>query len=218
MEYHRRNSLRLKGYDYSETGEYFVTLCTANRRQIFGEIDGGLMQLSVIGKIVDECWWKIPGHFAYTSLPAFQIMPNHVHGIIHIRPCRGVPLNAPTRNLVTGPTGSTFSAISPRKGTLAVIVRTFKAAVMSEARRCGMYLGSSLWQRSFYDHIIRDDREHFFIERYITPNPLMWDLDRNNPTTGRRTGDELRKELCEKYGLDAYTAERVLERFAASSG
>jgi putative transposase len=217
MEYHRRDSLRLKGYDYSEPGEYFITICTADRRQIFGEIDGGRLRLSVLGKIVDECWRKIPEHFAHTSLPAFQIMPNHMHGIIHIGPCRGVQLNAPTENLVAGPTGDMFSAISPGKGTLGVIVRTFKAAVMSEARRGGRYLGHSLWQRSFYDRIIRDDREHFLVEQYITLNPLFWHLDRNNPGACDRTADELRKELRQEYRLDEYTVEGMLEHLMAQA-
>jgi REP element-mobilizing transposase RayT len=81
---HDRKSIRLKKYDYSSPGEYFITICTHNRECILGEIVGDKMQLSLIGKVVQECWEKIPRHFSNVETDAFIIMPNHVHGIIII--------------------------------------------------------------------------------------------------------------------------------------
>jgi len=81
----RRNSLRLKSCDYSQAGEYFITICTAHRRCILGEVVNGKIRVSEIGKIVDECWREIPEHFPSVKVGAFQIMPNHVHGIITIK-------------------------------------------------------------------------------------------------------------------------------------
>ena len=81
----RRNSLRLKGYDYSQPGEYFATICTKHRACILGKVRDGKMRLSEIGVIVDSCWQQIPEHFLNTRVGVFQVMPNHVHGIIEIK-------------------------------------------------------------------------------------------------------------------------------------
>lgn len=150
--------------------------------RIFGNVVTGKMQLSETGSIVESCWRKIPDHFQGMKVDVFQIMPNHVHGIIEIREQRqgikdntrrGVQLNAPTRN--------NFSRISPGKGTLGVVVRTFKAAVMTELRKSGKHPEGSIWQRSFHGHIIRDDIDHFFVEQYIELNPIRWEIDSKNP-------------------------------------
>ena len=85
MKRYNRQSIRLKGFDYSRPGEYFVTMVTAHRRWVFGEVVGGQMQLSEIGRIVESCWREIPEHFENTCVDVFQIMPTHVHGIVEIR-------------------------------------------------------------------------------------------------------------------------------------
>ena len=202
---YRRNSLRLKGYDYSQVGGYFVTICAAGRRCIFGEVVEGRIRLSEIGRIVELCWRNISTHFPNTKVDTFQIMPNHVHGIVKIKEhsCRGVQLNAPT--------GNHFSGISPRKNTLGVIIRTFKGAVTSEVRKTRKAHVESIWQRSFYDHIIRDDVDHFFVERYIELNPIMWELDADNPKIREVSIQALRNTLREKYGLDGSPLERAIE-------
>ncbi|HET6273893.1 MAG TPA: transposase [Bacteroidota bacterium] len=201
----RRNSLRLSGYDYSRPGGYFVTICTAGRRCILGKVVDGKVELSHVGKIVESCWRQISDHFPGIRVSVFQIMPNHVHGIIEIKEDarRGVQLNAPT--------GNRFSKISPKKGTLGVIVRTFKAAVLTGLRKAGKSTGDSIWQRSFYDHIIRDDVDHFFVNRYIELNPLLWYMDSDNPEIRDVSFEQLRDTLSQKYGLDGFALGRLIE-------
>ena len=213
----RRNSLRLKGFDYSQPGDYFATICTRHRECIFGRIEGGKVELSEAGEIVDSCWKKIPAHFVNTRVDTYQVMPNHVHGIIEVTEkgcprqaneikegrCRGVQLNAPT--------GNGLSNVSPGKGTLSVIVRTFKAAVVTELRASGRFPAMSIWQRSFHDHIIRDDIDHFFVNQYIELNPIMWELDADNPQARKMPIEDLKKVLQEEHGLNGPVLERVIE-------
>jgi REP element-mobilizing transposase RayT len=117
---HHRKSIRLKEYDYSQPGEYFVTICTHSHECVLGKIIHGEMRLNEIGKIVEKCWKEIPIHFPNTELDEFVVMPNHIHGIIVLRDySRDVQLNVPTR-------------LSPRRWTLSVIIRTYKAAVTTE--------------------------------------------------------------------------------------
>ena len=169
-------SIRLKGYDYAQPGAYFVTICTNNRCCIFGDIADGVMQLSEMGKIVDVCWRETPLHFPNTRVDVFQIMPNHVHGIVEIGEKRvevrhAVPLQKYN--------GEKFG--KPRPGTVSTILRSFKAAVTIEVHKLNLFLDESLWQSRFYDHIIRDDKDFFFIEQYIRLNPLLWYLDTDDP-------------------------------------
>lgn len=130
METRRRNSLRLKGYDYSEVGECFVTICTADRTCILGEVVTGEMRLSGTGKIVESCWRKIPDHFPNTKLGAFQIMPNHVHGIIIIKDRPVGAQHAQTgigRGEVTSPSTTKGDETSPlRKVALGNVIAYFK--------------------------------------------------------------------------------------------
>ena len=163
-ERHHRRSIRLRGYDYAQPGAYFVTICTRNK-ELFFEDDG-------IRIIAERCWLAIPKHFPYVQLDAWVVMPNHVHGVLWIVR-RGVQLNAPTRG------------ISPRRGTLSVVVRTYKAAVTTQCRRDGYgYFG---WQRNYYEHIVRNEEELNRIREYIFNNPLRWHLDRENP---ERVGED----------------------------
>jgi REP element-mobilizing transposase RayT len=149
-------------------GEYFVTICTYERKCIFGEIVDGEMQLSEIGNIARQSWEKIPIHFPNIELDEFIIMPNHLHGIIIINDysCRDVQLNVPT-------------GISPKQGTLSVIIRTFKAAVTTECRRNNYF--EFRWQSRFFEHIIRDDKSRNTIRDYIMNNALQWSFDHDNP-------------------------------------
>jgi REP element-mobilizing transposase RayT len=117
-------------------------------------------QLSEIGKIVDACWWAIPSHFPNAELGAFQIMPNHVHAIIEIKenPCGGL--------INQTPTGDQWILMKDPAITLGKIVRSFKARSTRLIHKSGNVDFS--WQRSFYDHIIRSNIDHFFIHQYIT--------------------------------------------------
>ena len=168
---HRR-SIRLQGYDYSQSGAYFVTMVTFRRECLFGEIQNERMRLSDMGQIADENWRAIPEHFPQVELGAYMVMPNHVHGIIIIQPV-GAQYIAP---LQTQP-----PHVKP--GSVGSIIRTYKAAV---TRRIQKELnGGNIWQRNYYEHIIRNDEEHNRIHLYIESNIDNWEDDDENP--GKRS-------------------------------
>jgi len=174
-EKHHRRSIRLKEYDYSHPGGYFVSICMKDMKCILGKIQSGKMRLSRIGRIIIQCWEEIPNHFNSVKLDVFVVMPNHFHGIVHITDdCRGVQLNAPTKSAP-----NLYSSISPRRKTLSVVIRTFKAAVTTHCRKSRIH--SSLWQRNYYEHVVRNENELNRIREYILYNPLQWQFDRENP-------------------------------------
>ena len=172
---HRRKSIRLQEYDYASTGAYFVTICTHDKKCLFGEVIDEKMIQSPIGEIAESCWQEIPQHFEHVDLDYFVIMPNHIHGILFFSDhddCRGVQLNAPTD-------ANFYAKISPNKNTLSVIIRTFKAAVTRQCRLNGYE--HFKWQRSFFDRVIRNDDELNKIREYILYNPLKWQFENENP-------------------------------------
>jgi len=166
MYVHDRRSLRLDGYDYAQAGAYFVTICTHQREFLFGDIIEGEMQLNGNGREVQALWNELPNRFAHLELDAFVVMPNHVHGIATFV---GAGLALPEEN------GAASSA-----PTLGDVVRAFKSLSAIHVNRLFMRSGS-LWQRNYYDHVIRNERELDKIRDYIATNPLRWDLDRENP-------------------------------------
>ena len=167
-----RRSIRLKGYDYSAVGGYYVTLVTLGRGCIFGEIVGEEMRVNAMGRIVEECWRAIPEHFPNADIDLSIVMPNHLHGIIMLHEdSRGTTCRAPT------PTIEHFG--KPTTGSLPTIVRSFKAAVTARARH-ELSL-ANVWQRNYYEHILRDQVDYERIANYIACNPAMWDEDKENP-------------------------------------
>ena len=173
---HHRRSTRLKGYDYTQPGAYFVTICTYQREPLFGEIVDGNMILNACGEIARDEWFKTARIRNNVQLneDEFVVMPNHLHGIIWIiEPVVGARRRrAPT-------THETFG--SPVSGSIPTIMRSFKSAV---TKRINQHLdspGMPVWQRNYYEHIVRDDDELDAIRGYIRDNPLRWALDRNNP-------------------------------------
>ena len=168
----RRKPLRLKEYDYSLAGTYFVAICTKDRIHLFGEIINGEMQCNNIGEIAEQSWKKLPQHFSNIMLDEFVVMPNHVHGVIILneQDCRDVQLNIPT--------GNYFSRISPKRQSLGVIVRTYKSAVTTICRQNG-YVDFK-WQHGYFDHIIRNEKASQRIREYIYNNPAMWGIDKEN--------------------------------------
>jgi len=172
---HQRRSIRLKDYDYSQAGAYFVTICMKDMKCILGKIQNGKVRMSRIGRIIYQCWVEIPDHFDSVKLDVFVVMPNHLHGIVHITDdCRGVQLNAPAKNAP-----NFYSSISPRRKTLSVIIRTFKAAVTTYCQKSRIQ--SSFWQRNYYEHVVRNEDELNRIREYVLYNPLQWQYDRENP-------------------------------------
>ncbi len=179
-EYHRlqRRSIRLRNYDYAQPGAYFVTICTHQRELFFDD--------EVMRRCAEDCWLAIPDHIPYVDLDEWVVMPNHLHGIIVIAEGSdtglsgvGVQLNAST--------GQRRSVVSPRRGTLGVIVRTYKAAVTTCCRE-GNH-AEFAWHRNYYEHVIRNERELRAIRQYIADNPLKWSLDRDNPANVRPAPD-----------------------------
>lgn len=171
--HHHRRSLRLKNYDYAQAGAYFVTLCTQNRACLFGEIVDGQMRLHPAGREAGQCWLQIPQHFPNVELDEFVVMPNHVHGIVVLGDGgRGTVCRAPT-------TVERFGR--PVSGSLPTVVRSFKSAVTKRINALHGSPGVSVWQRNYYEHVIRDEASLQDIREYIVNNPLQWTLDRENP-------------------------------------
>lgn len=171
----KRKSIRLFGYDYSQVGWYFVTICTKGKREWFGKCEDGKIRLNVIGKAVDMCWKAIPEHFLHVELDEYIIMPNHVHGIIVINEN---PNNLVEQNTVGAQNFeplhmNEYQHMIPK--SLGSIVRGFKIGV-TKFCRSNKY-ESFQWQRSYYDRIIRNDEELANIRAYIYTNPQNWKLD-----------------------------------------
>jgi REP element-mobilizing transposase RayT len=216
---HRR-SLRLKGYDYSSPGAYFITICTHQRECLFGEIVDGEMQLNPLGNVVRSHWMKLSHHHAHVELDAWVIMPNHIHGILILNNLgRGAALGqdsehsnddsmpnaTPSRDrgytnfdwLPTEP-GVAFgqesqsspsdglpnaAPLPPRlgTGTVGAIVLNFKSVTTRSFNRIKRSPGSSIWQRNYYEHIIRSKESLCRIRQYVYNNPLMWQQDQLHP-------------------------------------
>lgn len=168
---HHRRSLRLQKFDYTSAGAYFITICTHQRACVFGQIAAGAMQPSDAGKIVALVWDEIPVNCPTVATDEFVVMPNHIHGIIVID----------ASNVTTPHVGARF--IAPK--TIGEIVREFKARSTRAVNKTKSIQGVSVWQRNYYEHVIRSESELSAIREYIANNPLQWDLDSNNPhTTG----------------------------------
>ena len=174
---HHRRSIRLPGYDYSQAGAYYITIVTHQRDCLFGKIENEKMILSDLGKIADECWRAIPDHFPLVELGAYVVMPNHVHGIIVITDNgRGAALLRP----YTGPDENQNShKINVKPGSLGAIVRSYKSAVSYRIHK--EHNATGIWQRNYYEHIIRDEKDLQNKTDYIDANPMLWNEDENNP-------------------------------------
>ena len=173
---HHRRSIRIKEYDYTQPGGYFVTVVTYQRDCLFGKITNEEMQLNIYGQIVNECWRAIPDHFPNVELGAYIVMPNHVHGIIVINDRADASASARRGTIYRAPTEQ-FG--KPIIGSIPTIIRTFKAAV---TRRIGRELNATgIWQRNYYEHVIRNHEDWDRIHRYIESNPSMWTDDDENP-------------------------------------
>ncbi len=173
-KYHRR-SIRLFGYDYREVGYYFITICTENRLCLFGEIKNNEMILNNLGKIVEEEWKKSEMIRAEIELDAFVIMPNHVHGIVRIKnDGRNVGANG------RSPLHRDDDKFRMKPKSISSFISGFKSIA---AKRINIFRdtpGSPVWQRNYYEHIIREENDYNNIRQYIMLNPLMWDRDKNN--------------------------------------
>jgi putative transposase len=178
-----RRSIRLRSHDYSSPGEYFVTLCTQDRETRFGEILGESMQLNDVGAMVDGRWRELPAKFATIEIGPYVVMPNHVHGVIVLDQPDATPCTA------SGPD------LHP---ALGAVVQWFKTMTTNEyIRRVreGTWppFRKRLWQRNYWEHIIRDEADLADIETYIECNPGEWAWDRENRQAIQRIVQERRR-------------------------
>jgi putative transposase len=154
-----RKSLRLQNYDYAQVGGYFVTICSYQRKDIFGFVNSGTMNFNNIGQIVIDTWKQLSHRFPMITLDQFCLLPNHFHGIIFIN----------------------TSIDPPRKVSLSRIIQCFKSLTTIEIHRSIRTVNYFIWQRGYIDRIIRNDKELNHIREYIVNNPTQWDLGKDNP-------------------------------------
>jgi putative transposase len=176
-----RHSIRLKGYDYTQPGAYFVTLVTQGRECLFGEIVDGDMRLDEAGRMVEWTWYDLPNHIDNIALDAFVVMPNHVHGIIIIRERVGVAVAVVGAGSEPAPTEPAPTEPGHRNHGLPEIVRQFKTFSAKRINQWRGITGQPVWQRNYYEHIIRNEISMQRIREYIAANPQQWALDRENP-------------------------------------
>lgn len=207
-EKHHRKSIRLKGYDYSSAGAYFITICVKKRKCLFGDICTGEMILNDFGKIIAYHWKNIPSHFHNAKLDEFVVMPNHFHGILwlvddgnlHVGDdndtdvgsthsanktgtCRGEAFRlkyGDKSTILPGNASPLQPSVRPRgtkPGSLSAIIQNFSSVTTRKINRIRKTPGEKLWQRNFYDRIIRTENELHNVRQYILNNPLKWELD-----------------------------------------
>lgn len=220
-EKHRRRSTRLKEYDYSRQGAYFVTVCVKNKENLLGKIINGEMFLSEIGKIIEKCWNEIPIHYPHVQSDKHIIMPNHVHGVIKIidgddniagaedfQPLRphtqknanvGVENFQPLHQTRPQPNINQYQKVIPR--SLGSIVRGFKIGVTKWCNH--QKYKHFAFQRNYHEHIVRNENELNRIREYIINNPLQWQFDRENSdhivVAGKNVGAENLQPLHDEY-------------------
>ncbi len=200
---HHRRSIRLQGYDYSQPGSYFVTICTQNHECLFGDIVEGEMVLNDAGQMVQAVWDALPRHYPGIGIDMFVIMPNHIHGIITIQPpdtepppptvgagpCAcpadvpARPANASATGHPSPPTGQPQGVAPTKTMALAEVVHRFKTLTTKRYADGVKHHGwkpfpGRLWQRNYWEHVVRNERELHRIREYISTNPAKWELDR----------------------------------------
>jgi REP element-mobilizing transposase RayT len=180
---YRIESARLKDWNYSRYGYYFVTICTKDKQHFFGDIVADKIQLSEIGKIVTEEWQKTEKIREYARLDEWVIMPNHLHGIVIIQNENKVETHSHASLHRHIPFGDAFNA-SLQKANLSNVIRGFKSASSWSIHQEGFL--NFTWQSRFYDHIIRNEKELHDIRQYIVNNPLSWHLDEENQNNKNR--------------------------------
>jgi REP element-mobilizing transposase RayT len=191
MQIHNRLSIRLQHHDYASNGMYYITICVYNHQNVFGRIENGKMITSPFGQIANEQWFELPKRFPYVQLDAFIVMPKHVHGVLLMDYCNSPGIietyvgagftpaldnnNIPTQN------NKATARLAPT--TIPNIIGAYKSLVLQHALQyiktnCPDTILGKLWQRGYYDHIIRDYQAYEKITDYIANNPVKWDDDK----------------------------------------
>ena len=204
---YRRRSIRLPHYDYSRAGYYFITVTTHKRVHLFGEIEDGVMVLNVAGEMIRRLWYEVEEDFANTALHDFVIMPNHIHGIIQIKyhnpvgadSISALPSNNQSRNISSIPVGAESISAHPSNNqprdipskrraeidsapTLFRIIQSFKRHttlqyIQMVKNNTLPPFDKRIWQRNYYEHVVRDANDYARIAEYIRNNPLTWKED-----------------------------------------
>jgi REP element-mobilizing transposase RayT len=162
----KRRIHHLPNHIYEMPGTYFFTICAHNRSPVFSSIDFDGVRLSAIGKFIEDRWAALPSFFEQVTLLNHVVMPNHFHGLLTIHPRMQAAMGA-------DPASRPASALK--------MIRAFKAAVTRLARETGNISNEPLWQRDYWDHVVRDEQALSRIMEYIANNPLSWHLDQENP-------------------------------------
>ena len=176
---HNRRSIRLKGYDYSKVGLYFIKICCQDRMSRFGEVINGEMILNKLGLIAYNEWIKLEERFSNFELDVFQIMPNHIHGIISLLPV-GSGL-APDLLDEGQPRGLPQPEPQKKNPSISDIVGAYKSLVANGCLEIYKYrdeVMGKFWQRNYYEHIIRNELAYYNISEYIIYNPIKWEEDK----------------------------------------
>jgi len=195
---HKRRSIRLKGYDYSQLGAYFVTICVNKKICLFGHIVDNKMILNDPGKMVVKIWSEIPQFYPGVAIDEHSVMPNHLHGIIILKNRNagashcGRPIKNPQNDQsysIPGQTQGPDPTVDPttqRRLTLGDVVGRFESFTTHK------YIDGvknfnwepfykKLWQRNYFEHIIRNNKDLFRIRKYTIENSTKWDKDKENP-------------------------------------
>lgn len=181
----QRKQLRLKGYDYSQCGSYYITICTQNRSCLFGDVRYGEIVLNDYGKIVQNEWCKTGEIRENIFVEDFIVMPNHIHGIIrvdddatkgHMQCGNRGDGDVKNGHMQCAPTGNSFGGSV--SNSISTIVKLFKSTTTRQIKQIRNASKSSIWQRGFYDHIIRDEDDLNRIREYIFTNPAKWEEDK----------------------------------------
>ena len=166
-----RRLTRLQSYDYSQDGAYFITVCTRGRLCLFGDVKHDAMQPNQCGQAVTDVWNLLSRHFPHVQTFAFSLMPNHVHGVLLFRDV-GEKAACPNRRC--------------QRHGLPDVVGSFKSYSARAVNHIRDTRGQPVWQRGYYDHVIRSESSLVRIGEYIANNPLQWNLDHDNPETRGR--------------------------------
>ena len=172
--YHHRRSIRLPGYDYSFPGVYFITICTQNRECLFGDVMDGNMVLNEWGMVVVESWQWLAIQYNYVKLDKWILMPNHLHGIIIINGRGG------SRTAHTMRTAHTYV-----RKPLGRLIGAFKTVSTKRINQIRKTPGATLWQRNYFERVIRNKNEWVKTKEYIQNNPILWVHDSNHPKNSK---------------------------------
>ena len=180
-EKHNRRSIRLKEFDYSQPGAYFLTICAHGGNCIFGDIVDGKIHLNKYGRIVENEWLRSPEIREEIELDMYQVMPNHFHTIVTIVGANGVRRRRNCRNSKGERRSPLQNERKINSESLSSLIYGFKSSTTSKIKKLPINPGVPIWQRNYFEHIIGNDKELYQIREYIINNPLKWELDEEHP-------------------------------------